>query len=232
MVCGVIVMTKKDFVFIPEWMKSQPVDKIVTGFDLLIDRSPAYITEGIFVTEFLPLFAAPADQITNEIRENYIARYINYAIQPYNPIDVYERLDEHGRGINLLFTVPPLWNSNAPILKEDASKAPVFDGKVNTKYDSSIFRTLVARINLLITAGDAVQVRRYRDALLPHMAAEAPTIDMEHIRQWHIIHQRYGIKNELSEAINRLLGDSNDKLGNTKSSGTSDISFSDEDDDF
>lgn len=221
-----------NFVFIPKWMKDIDVNNRTNNFDTLINRSPAFITEAIFIKDFLPLFIAPSEEISNESRESYVARYLNYAVQPYNPIDVYERLDEHGNGINLLFTMPPLWNSDAPTLKNDAKKSPVINGEEPSKYDSSIFRTLVARINLLIAAGDTLQLLRYSEAILPNMVEEAPTINKEHLKQWHYIHQRYNIKNELSDALNRLLGNSDVKPGSDITNTESDIKFSDEDDDF
>lgn len=193
---------------IPQWMKDLESKQTSGVFDniLKVSNNP-YIDEVTFIVNFLPVFAAPADQITQEICENYIARFISVARQPYNSIDVYEKIDANGAGVNLLFTVPPLWNGNAPILKTDATKPPTVEGVEPSKYDSSIFRTLVARINILIAAGDTLQLARYRDAILPHMVQEAPTVEMEHLRQWYKILTRYKIQNDLYAAIQRLLGE-------------------------
>lgn len=190
---------------IPNWMKDKEKDVSGNVFDSLISTSGKYITQAIFNREFLPIFASN-EEVPTDSMNSFIARWIHYAHQPYNSIDVYRHIDHvTGAGIDFLFTVPPLWNPNAPILKQQAAKPPTNpDGQQYDK-DPSLFRTLVARINQLTVANDQLTLLKHRDHFLPAMVEEAVAIDPEHLLQWHKIFTLYEIDNELSRSLKRLL---------------------------
>lgn len=189
---------------IPEWMKKKEKDVTTDAFDSLINTSGKYITQAIFEREFLPIFAANED-VPEDAMKSFIARWIHYAHQPYNAIDVYRHIDHQGQGIDFLFTVPPLWNPNAPILKQQAAQPPRSENGEQYEKDPSLFRTLVARINQLTVANDQITLLKHRDHFLPAMVEEAVAIDIKHLQQWHHILTLYKIENELSQALDRLL---------------------------
>lgn len=218
-----------DVAAIPSWMKEQNKDISGNAFDTLIKSAGAYITERIFVSEFLPLFLT--DDPPDEAKQSYLARFIHYAHQPYNAIDVYEDLDEHGGGINYLFTVPPVWNGRAPILKKAAAEAVKDSNGHSGEHDPSLFRSLVARINLLTTAGDTLQLMKHRDHFLPQMVAEKVAIELDHLKQWHHIFERYNVNTELANSLRAMMkGQKVDDAQSTESKATSDTIIAGEDD--
>lgn len=219
-----------DVATIPQWMQEQ--NKEISGnvFDNLIKSSGAYITEGIFVSEFLPLYMT--DDPPDDAKHSYLMRFIHYAAQPYNSLDVYEGLDENGGGEGYLFTVPPVWNGKAPTLKAGARKA-VKDADGNSSdYDPSLFSSLVTRINLLTTAGDSLQLMKHRDGFLPQLVAEQVAIEVDHLKQWHYIFQRYQVKTELATALDAMMKGQklNDAPTGKSAAATADTHIDGEDD--
>lgn len=204
---------------IPNWMKAKEKDVSGNVFDSLINTSGKYITQAIFNREFLPVFATN-DEVPTDSMNSFIARWIHYAHQPYNSIDVYRHIDHvTGVGVDFLFTIPPLWNPNAPILKKQAAMPPTNSDGIQFEKDPSLFRTLVARINQLTVANDQLTLLKHRDHFLPAMVEEAVAIDPEHLQQWHKIFTLYQIDNELSRSLKRLLGEG-EKVKSSKDENT------------
>lgn len=202
---------------VPSWMKER--EEKISGhqFDGLINSDGKHITEATFRKEFLPLFAA-TNEIPDTAYDSFIKRWIHYAQQPYNALEVYRTLDRNGIGVDLLFVVPPLWNGKAPILKKAAAEPPKDpDGKSYDK-DPSIFRTLVARINQYVVAQDQLQLMKHRDQFLPMMVEESAAIEIDDLVKWKKIFDLYKIENEASKSINRILaGAAPDSLSESKS---------------
>lgn len=219
-----------DTTTIPSWVKEREDSIRGHQFDGLIASSGKHISEQTFRKEFLPLFAAN-NEIPDEAYDSFIKRWIFYAQQPYNALEVYRTVDQNGNGTDLLFIVPPLWNGKAPILKDAAAK-PMKDDQGNVyEKDPSIFRTLVARINQYITAQDHLQLVKHRDQILPMMVAEKAAIEIDDLVKWKYIFDIYKIDNEASKSINRLLAGENIESSvesNTEASSATIVTGADE----
>lgn len=204
---------------IPSWIKEHK--EKITGhqFDSLIESSGKNISEAVFRREFLPLFIATND-IPDDALDSFIKRWIKYAHQPYNSLSVYKTVKSTGEGVDFLFTVPPLWNPKAPILKEAATKPPKDEQGNSYEKDPTIFRTVVARINQYVGAQDPFKLHEYRENFLPNMVEEAPAIEVEDLKQWRAIFEYYGIDNAGKKGIERILQGQGELEGATEQPGT------------
>lgn len=189
---------------LPSWILEQDKKVNVHQFDNLIKSSGKHITESIFRKEFLPFFIA-TNEIPESAYDSFIKRWIFYAHQAYNELEVYRTVDANGIGTDLLFIVPPLWNPKAPVLKTAATKPPADENGKTYEKDPTIFRTLVARINQYIVAQDQFQLAKYRDHFLPSMVEDKAAIEIDDLLKWRTIFQFYKIENESSKIIDRLL---------------------------